>query len=65
MTTIAIPLSEKHLAQLRALAEQAGQSPEEFLRSRVEQLLERPDDQFQQAATYVLQKNADLNRRLA
>jgi hypothetical protein len=65
MTTIAIPLSEEHFSQLRVRAEQAGLSPEEFLRRRVEQLLDRPDEQFHQAAAYVLQKNAELYRRLA
>ena len=65
MTTVSIPLSEEHIAQLNILAEQAGLSPEEFLRRRVEQLLDRPDEPFRQAATYVLQKNAELYRRLA
>lgn len=65
MTTITIPLSDERLAQLRHWAEQAGLAPEEFLRRRVEQLLERPDEQFRQAAAYVLQKNAELYRRLA
>ena len=65
MTTITIPLSEERLAQLRIWAEQAGLPPEEFLRRRVEQLLDRPDEQFRQAATYVFQKNAELYRRLA
>ncbi len=64
-TTIAIPLSENHLAQLRLWAEQVGLPPEEFLRRRVEQLLDQPDDQFRQAAKYVLEKNAELYRRLA
>jgi hypothetical protein len=64
MTTISIPLSDEHLDQLRKWAEQSGLTPEEFLRRRVEQLLEPPDEQFRQAATYVLQKNAELYRRL-
>jgi hypothetical protein len=65
MAMITIPLSDDRLAQLQAWAEQAGVSPEEFLRRRVEQLLDRPDEQFRQAASYVLQKNAELYRRLA
>lgn len=65
MTMISIPLSDERLAQLRTWAEQTGLTPEEFLRRRVEQLLERPDEQFHQAAAYVLQKNAELYRRLA
>jgi antitoxin FitA len=40
-------------------------APEEFLRRRIEQLLEQPDDQFREAAAYVLEKNAELYRRLA
>jgi antitoxin FitA len=65
MTMITMPLSDERLAQLRTWAEQAGLSPEEFLRRRVEQLLERPDEPFRQAAAHVLQKNAELYRRLA
>jgi antitoxin FitA len=65
MTSITIPISEERLSQLRLWAEQAGLAPEEFLRRRVEQLLDRPDEQFQQAAEYVLQKNEELYRRLA
>lgn len=64
MTTISIPLSEERLDQLRKCAEQSGLSPEEFLRRRVEQLLE-PNEQFREAADYVLHKNAELYRRLA
>ena len=65
MTMIAIPLSDERAAQLRLWAQQAGLAPEEFLRRRVEQLLDRPDEQFRQAAAYVLEKNADLYKRLA
>jgi hypothetical protein len=65
MTTISIPLSDERLDQLRKLAEQSGLTPEEFLWRRVEQLLEPPDEQFRRAAAYVLQKNAELYRRLA
>ena len=65
MTSITIPLSDERVAQLRVWAEEAGLPPEEFLRRRVEQLLDRPDQQFRKAADYLLQKNADLYRRLA
>jgi antitoxin FitA len=65
MTMITIPLSDERLAQLRTWAEQTGLTPEEFLRRRVEQMLDRPDEQFRQAAAYVMQKNAELYRRLA
>ena len=65
MTMITIPLSEERLAQLRIWAEQVGLTPEEFLRRRIDQLLDRPDEPFRQAAAYVIAKNAELYRRLA
>jgi len=65
MTSITIPLSDERAAQLRVWAEEAGLPPEEFLRRRVEQLLDRPDQQFQKSADHLLQKNAELYRRLA
>ncbi|MDA1039091.1 MAG: DNA-binding protein [Planctomycetota bacterium] len=65
MTTITIPLSDERAAQLRLWADEVGLPPEEFLRRRVEQLLDRPDEHFQKASDYLLQKNAELYRRLA
>jgi hypothetical protein len=65
MTAITIALSEERLTQLHLRAEREGLAPEEFLRRRVEQILDQPDEQFRQAAAYVLQKNAELYRRLA
>jgi hypothetical protein len=65
MTTFAIPLSDERVAQLHLRAAQAGLAPEEFLRRRVEQILDQPDAQFRQAAAHVLEKNAELYRRLA
>ena len=65
MTTITIPLSEERLNLLQTWSEQAGLSPEEFLRHQVEQFLAQPDEAFRKAATYVLTKNAELYRRLA
>jgi hypothetical protein len=39
--------------------------PEEFLRQRVDHLLSEADAAFDKAAEHVLQKNAELYRRLA
>lgn len=65
MTTITIPITDERQSRLRDLAAQAGMPPEEFLRQRVERWLEQPDDAFNKAADLVLQKNAELYRRLA
>jgi antitoxin FitA len=50
---------------LAELAAKVGRSPEELLREQIVRWLQRPDDGFAAAATYVLQKNAELYRRLA
>jgi len=65
MTAITIPLSEEQLERLRSVAAEAGISPEELIRATLEEWLGRPRDDFHQAASYVLQKNAELYRRLA
>lgn len=65
MTAITIPLSEDRLAQLRELARRANVSPEELARASLEDWLRQPHEDFLQAARFVLQKNAELYRRLA
>jgi hypothetical protein len=65
MTTIPITLSDDSLARLNELAGKTGLSPQELLRRRVERLLAQPDEEFTEAAQYLLEKNADLYRRLA
>jgi len=65
MATVSIPLSDGDLARLRAEAERAGLTPEEFLGRHVVALLARPDAALQKATDYVLAKNAELYRRLA
>jgi hypothetical protein len=65
MPSITIPLSDEQMMLLRRQADQSGLSPEELLRLRVKQMLDRPQDEFDHAASYVLLKNAKLYRRLA
>jgi antitoxin FitA len=65
MTAITINLSDEHLQRLRALAARLGLSPEDFLRTQVEQFLAGPDEEFARVAQYLLRKNAELYRRLA
>jgi predicted transcriptional regulator len=65
MTAITIPISEDRLERLKQLAEQTGVSPEELARAGLEEWLRRPREDFVQAARNVLQKNAELYRRLA
>lgn len=65
MSTITVPLPEERLERLKALAREAGVTPEELARASLEDWLERPRDDFAQAARHVLEKNAELYRRLA
>ena len=64
MTAITVPLSEDRLQRLKAIAEQAGVSPEELARASLEEWLTLPRDDFVAAARYVLEKNRELYRRL-
>jgi antitoxin FitA len=60
-----ITLPEERMANLREMAAVLGTSPEELARASIEDLLGRPDDDFERAAQYILHKNAELYRRLA
>ncbi len=65
MTAITVSLSDEQLERLRARARQAGLAPEELVRASLEEWLNRPGKDFAEAAEYVLEKNAELYRRLA
>jgi antitoxin FitA len=65
MTTVTIVLPDEPMLRLKELAEEAGIAPEELLRVSVEQWLAQPKEDFAQAASYVLKKNAELYWRLA
>jgi hypothetical protein len=65
MTTITITLAEEQALKLQEMAQAAGTTPDELLRASVEEWLARPQRDFSEAAAYVLEKNAELYRRLA
>lgn len=65
MATITVTLSEDRLQKLQELAKQFRIAPEELLRVSVEELIARPQADFQKALEYVLEKNKELYRRLA
>jgi hypothetical protein len=65
VSAITINLSEEHMRQLREVAARLGVSPEELARVSVEELLAKPDEKFEEAARHVLEKNAELYRRLS
>ena len=65
MSAITINLSEERMQRLREIASRLGVSPEDLARMSVEELLARPNEKFEEAARHVLEKNAELYRRLA
>jgi hypothetical protein len=62
---LAIDLSPAQADRLQERAKSLGLQPEELARAAVADLLATPDDEFRAAAEVVLEKNAELYRRLA
>ena len=65
MTTIPIQLRDEDADRLGDLAKRLGVSIEDLARVGVLEMLSRPDGDFEEVARSVLQKNAELYRRLA
>ena len=65
MSTLTITLPDDRLAKLREIAERFNIKSEDLARVSIEELLTRPEESFQQATDYILNKNAELYRRLA
>ena len=64
-TTITISLPDDRLQKLKEIAARFSVAPEELVRVSIEELLTRPEEEFRRALEYVLNKNAELYRRLA
>lgn len=65
MASITIDIADDRLKKLHQLAHDRGMSPEALLKLSVDTLLDASKPELTQAANYVLQKNAELYRRLA
>jgi hypothetical protein len=65
MTTINISLTEKQLKMLKEKAKGYGLTAEELVSMEIEGMIKRPDEEFINAASYVLKKNKELYQRLA
>ena len=65
MSSITITLPDDRLQQLKKKTAQLHLSSEELVQASVEDLLSRSEEDFERTLDYLLQKNADLYRRLA
>ena len=60
-----INLSNKQAEQFQQLAKSLSISPQELVRAAIDDFLLRQAEDFSRAACYVLEKNAELYRRLS
>jgi hypothetical protein len=65
MVTITVTLSEERLQNIRELAKKFNIAPEELLRVSFEELVARPQEDFQKTLEYVLETYKELYKRLA
>ena len=65
MSTLTIAMSEERLRKLEEIAQRYQIAPEELVRVSIEELLSLPEEDFRQALDLVLNKNAELYKRLA
>ena len=65
MNTISVHLTDGQAKRLERLAGLAEMTPEEFLSVQVGEILSDPGCDFERATQRVLEKNAELYRRLA
>ena len=64
MTTITITLPDDRLQKLKELSSFFRISTEDLIRVSIEDLITRPDEEFERIVEYVLE-NAELYKRLA
>ena len=62
---LSVDLSPTQEQQLAAIAARLNVAPEVLAAAALRDLLDRREDEFEQAAAHVLDKNRELYRRLA
>jgi hypothetical protein len=63
--TLNVELDEKQVLQLQAIASRLNVSVADLAKAAINDLISKPDSEFERAAERVLKKNAELYRRLA
>tara|TARA_R110002020_G_scaffold81934_4_gene203074 strand:+ start:754 stop:969 length:216 start_codon:yes stop_codon:yes gene_type:complete len=62
---LSLELTNEQSIRLNELAGELGVDPLDLARAAINDLLTKPDDDFDRAAQYVLKKNSELYRRLS
>ena len=63
--TLTLELDEQQIQRLRDMASRLNVSVSELAKAAITDLISRSESDFEEAATRVLKKNAELYRRLA
>ena len=65
MTTVTVSLSDEEMRRLEELSKREGLTVEQKVRLGINDFICQPDESFRTAAKRVMEKNAELYRRLA
>ena len=65
MARLTISLSDEEMRRLETLGKREGLTVEQMVRLGIHDFIGQPDDEFHAAAKRVLEKNAELYRRLS
>ncbi len=65
METITVKLDDSKAALLREKAKKFGLLPDQFVTVSIEDLIARPESDFEEAMQKVLSRNEELYKRLA
>ena len=65
MATLTISLSDEEIRRLEVLGKHEGLTVEQIVRLGINDFIGQPDDVFHAAAKRVMEKNAELYRRLS
>lgn len=65
MATLTISLSDEEMRRLETIGKREGLTVEQMVRLGINDFIGPPDDAFHAAAKRVMEKNAELYRRLS
>lgn len=65
MTTVSVSLSDEEMHRLEELSKREGLTIEQMVHLGINDFISQPDDSFHRAAKRVMEKNAELYRRLS
>lgn len=65
MATLTISLSDEEMQRMEVLGKREGLTVEQMVRLGIHDFIGQPDDSFHATAKRVMEKNAELYRRLS